>query len=374
MSIARHLKKAGLALLTVSSIAGVQGAFADGTASNTTISNRATVSYSVGGVAQAPIGSSPTGNSSGAGADTTFVVDNKVMHFVSESGGAANTAIPGGTNVLTFIVRNQGNTAQGYLLTATDTTSSPAYSPPADSADLSNYRVRVEAGAVPGGDPNAYDPTDTAENILSLDPDTEVRVYVLADVPAGTPNGARANVQLAAQATTAGTTTVVLQSTGADDPNAVDVVFADAGTTARDGIHEAVDQYLVSSASLTVTKTSTVIRDPFNNTSNPKAIPGAVVEYTITVANTGGADATGVVINDPLPVATTFLQGEYAGATDVELQVGAGSSTHCVAETAASSADGCYRDGGALVVGAPSAMGTVPAGETVTLRFRVEIN
>jgi uncharacterized repeat protein (TIGR01451 family) len=153
------------------------------------------------------------------------------------------------------------------------------------------------------------------------------------------------------------------------------VVFADVGATARDGIHEASDQYAIASATLSVAKTSTVISDPFNNTTNPKAIPGAIVQYAITVSNTGASAASGVAINDPLPANTTFVQGQYTGSTDVEVQVGA-TTTRCVAETPAdTNVDGCFRNAlGQLVVGAPMAVSTVNAAANVIVRFRMTIN
>jgi uncharacterized repeat protein (TIGR01451 family) len=83
----------------------------------------------------------------------------------------------------------------------------------------------------------------------------------------------------------------------------VDTVFGDvAGDTdgARDGRHSDDDAYRIQTATLAVTKTSTVISDPFNLTTNPKRIPGAVVEYCITVENTGSASATAVVVSDVL--------------------------------------------------------------------------
>jgi uncharacterized repeat protein (TIGR01451 family) len=56
-------------------------------------------------------------------------------------------------------------------------------------------------------------------------------------------------------------------------------------------------------ADLSVTKVSSLISDPVNGTTNPKAIPGALVEYLITVANTGTAatDTNSVVIWDQGP-------------------------------------------------------------------------
>lgn len=56
-------------------------------------------------------------------------------------------------------------------------------------------------------------------------------------------------------------------------------------------------------AQLNVTKVSSVISDPVNGTSNPKAIPGATIEYLITVTNSGPdpADTDSVVILDNGP-------------------------------------------------------------------------
>ncbi len=58
-----------------------------------------------------------------------------------------------------------------------------------------------------------------------------------------------------------------------------------------------------TTATLQIVKTSTVVSDPINGTINPKAIPGAVVQYNITVTNIGNGpvDAGTVIITDPLP-------------------------------------------------------------------------
>ncbi len=56
-------------------------------------------------------------------------------------------------------------------------------------------------------------------------------------------------------------------------------------------------------ASLSVSKVSSVIADPVNGTNNPKAIPGATIQYLITVANSGtsATDANSVVVRDDGP-------------------------------------------------------------------------
>jgi uncharacterized repeat protein (TIGR01451 family) len=59
---------------------------------------------------------------------------------------------------------------------------------------------------------------------------------------------------------------------------------------------------LAGNATLVVTKSSTVLSDSVSLT-NPKAIPGARIQYTITVQNTGNlaVDANSIVITDPFP-------------------------------------------------------------------------
>ncbi len=54
------------------------------------------------------------------------------------------------------------------------------------------------------------------------------------------------------------------------------------------------------SANITVAKSSAVVSDPINGAASPKRIPGAVIEYTVQVTNTGGAQATNVTITDDL--------------------------------------------------------------------------
>lgn len=54
---------------------------------------------------------------------------------------------------------------------------------------------------------------------------------------------------------------------------------------------------------LTVVKLAIVRSDPVNGATNPKAIPGAIVEYQIIVTNpsANAVDSDSVVVNDPLP-------------------------------------------------------------------------
>jgi uncharacterized repeat protein (TIGR01451 family) len=66
-----------------------------------------------------------------------------------------------------------------------------------------------------------------------------------------------------------------------------------------------------ATAVLVVEKSSLVISDPVNGTTNPKAVPGAIIEYTIRVRNVGtrAVDANTIVIIDEMPANMAFATG-----------------------------------------------------------------
>ena len=64
--------------------------------------------------------------------------------------------------------------------------------------------------------------------------------------------------------------------------------------------------------------------------------PGSTIHYTITVRNIGNADATGVMVTDPLPTHTKLasvgeggqLDGDTSGGTDRTVPAGGSISLH----------------------------------------------
>jgi len=68
-------------------------------------------------------------------------------------------------------------------------------------------------------------------------------------------------------------------------------------------------------ANLLVSKALQTLSDPVSGTSNPLAIPGAIVEYTITVSNegTGTVDAATLLLTDPLPAGMALFVDTTAG-------------------------------------------------------------
>ncbi len=104
-------------------------------------------------------------------------------------------------------------------------------------------------------------------------------------------------------------------------------------------------------------------------------MPGAVIEYTITVDNTTGASAAvNVVITDLVDSNVTFQTGVYdVGVTDSDISFDSGAS-FCIADLADADLDGCSLDGaGNLVVGGALLSITVAAGASLTVQFQVLI-
>ena len=60
-------------------------------------------------------------------------------------------------------------------------------------------------------------------------------------------------------------------------------------------------------ANLSVAKSSAIISDPQNGTTNPKAIPGAVMRYCIVITNPDSGTASNIIVGDNIPAGTTFV-------------------------------------------------------------------
>lgn len=360
-----------------------------GTTAATPVDNRGVINYSVGGVPQTLIESSPTGNSTpgaGAGADTTFLVDRMLDLTVAETGASYTSVVPGGAaQVLTYSVTNTGNQVQDFSLSAANRASATA-GPfgGTDNFDAAGVNVFVD-----GNGNGTYEvAADTATFVDELAADASISVFTVSSIPLAQVDGDLAVLTLTAQVAEGGVATVqgadILTDDAAipDNPATVEDVFADgAGDTdaANDGQHSDSDGYVVSSAQLTITKSSTVINDPINGAVNPKAIPGAILEYTITIANAAGAgsSATGITVSDDLNTEIvagrlTFETGSFGVGLGIEVtapNINAGAPT---ALTNAVDAD--QGDFGGTAANTATVTGIdLAAGESGTVRFRVQV-
>ncbi|HEY5810946.1 MAG TPA: hypothetical protein VIT67_23445, partial [Povalibacter sp.] len=188
MSIARHLKQAGLALLMLSPVAALQSAYAEGTTAGTSISNTASISYSVSGVTQTAVNSSTA----------TFLVDRRVfltLVAVTPSPTEVAATIPGATGVVrSFRITNTSNRPIGFRFPAPTNLGS-------DDFDAANLAVRVDSAAaqpMASYAPGTYDAADTAVTVVNLAADYSTTVFVLGDIPGTAANGDDATVNLQA--------------------------------------------------------------------------------------------------------------------------------------------------------------------------------
>ncbi len=316
-----------------------------GTRAGTSVFNQAQIQYQVNGVAQTPVLSDNDGNSANGISPTEFVVDRKLDVLVAETSlnyNSATTAtvVPGQSGaVLAWTVTNEGNQVQDFLLTASATGFDPFGG--ADNFDAAGVSVFVDVD----GD-GLYDPlVDTATFVDELDINQSVTVFLVADIPLAQADGDIAAYVLEAQvaeggAAGAGAAITTDDRASADTTLGVEDVFADgenvnhAGDSDRDGIHSSEDAFQVAAAVLSVLKSSQVISDPFTCPggvcpagANPKAIPGAIVEYIVTISNAvGGSTASSVVISDDLSSemgganpSLAFVADQYGAAGDIRL-------------------------------------------------------
>mgnify|MGYP002398908452 CR=1 FL=1 len=410
---------AGALLLT-----GLAGnALAWSAAACTDITNRASLTFAVGGVNQGTLESSPAGNTTlgaGNGADTLIRVDSRVDLDVSLI-SAQPLSATGVDQVMRFRITNLGNDTQQYqlqLFEGIDTTD--------DDFDMNNVRVYIDVngdGLVDGGD------TLVATDIggagpgfgtnLGLTGDVlgavganvnTIDILVVSDVPAAQPNADTAAYALRAityQSVAAGggitiTGGVYPAGTIADNSCGNPVVVGDAletntavgGVTdsAGDGAAYASGAYTVLAGGVSVQKTQTVIWDPVNLGVSPQAIPGAYVRYDITISNAAGAAAATLTqITDALVAQLAFdADLNTAGPGTAENAVGNGFKvTHVSARTlgdplyytTSNNSDGVDLNAGTvtatfatvLPAEAGYAAGELKAGESVTLTFNVII-
>ncbi|QJB70868.1 DUF11 domain-containing protein [Parasphingorhabdus halotolerans] len=72
----------------------------------------------------------------------------------------------------------------------------------------------------------------------------------------------------------------------------------------------------VTRANISVTKISRVLSDPVNGVTNPKAIPGATLQYCILITNGAGATATAITATDTLPSDVTYVTGSMTSGAN----------------------------------------------------------
>jgi len=271
-------------------------ALAQGTSAGSIIRNEVSVSYNVGGITQ-----------NAETASDEFTVDQRVNVTVT-SVGSATVVNPGQNGAgIAFDVTNLSNSTVDLDLAAALRNGT--------SANIGNFRIYrdTDGNRVLDAAELAANPITYLDEVGSSATGVTVAVIVLADFGLNAVNADTFDVTLTANAHAAGTANTLgaeLTESATNTVNIDTVLFDGQGDTdqARDGAFSDTGTYTVAGAVVTVAKSSRVVEDPVNGINNPKAIPGATVEYCITVANASGAvTATDVGVSDDLPFDVTFI-------------------------------------------------------------------
>lgn len=212
-----------------------------------------------------------------------------------------------------------GTTATGdlasSLLASPNITVAKAFSPATivinRTSTLTVTLTNANAIALPGA---AFTDTYPAGMVTAATPAT-------ATTCGGTVTAAAGGSTLALSSGTipaSGSCTVSVSVTSATAGSYTNTLAARAVTTVLAYNDSAASATLTVKNPLNLQKTSAVFSDPINGTApnNPKRIPGAFVDYSITATNSalGAIDSNAVVITDPVPANTQLFVGNLGGA------------------------------------------------------------
>lgn len=348
-----HLSRFGLAVAMCFGLAGA--AYADNTLTEagTSVSNTFTLSYSVSGTTQPDI-TNDTGTTDPTavvqGTPTTFTVDRKIDLTVTATNSVLSTP-PGADATLTFELVNNGNDNAAYAFSIEDLDSGSG------TFDATTIIVRYLLDANNNGtdDDGAYTViTETALGAAAGSADVtadipkgdRVFIQVQGTIAAAITDDSTDDITIVAETrdpaayanvgeTSATPGAVTTASTGANviDGAAQNILADGTGVVAssdgdNDGLFAATGVIEVQSPDLNAAKTVEVVKEPDATgpitdcatagvVTDAKAVPGACVEYLITVANTGDTvDATDLTISDILPDEVVFISASQSGFAD----------------------------------------------------------
>jgi len=265
------------------------------------ISNTATLNYSVSGQDQVAVP-----------AEVSFRVDRKIIFNVTTPTPAALAKdTVGNDQVITYTLSNLSNAPigmtfsledlnkdqQAYGSLATDTIDGVA------GEDDVEYKIFLDVNGNGSYEP-ATDITEITTSYRQLfsqpgdatdsNPDS-VQVHVVITPKQGKENDVFVH-ELSVTAVETDGSSFNNEAGDPWQPDTTQTVLADNMPTVAE--RGAVS---VASANLAVTKAVAIISNPAGFSGPAKAIPGAIIEYTITVTNSGSVAATDVDITDPVP-------------------------------------------------------------------------
>jgi len=321
-----------LKALAAATALGLSGhAMAAGTAAETLITNTVVLDYTVDSIGQETILSS-----------SEFMVDNRVDMTLTDDTGTS-TIIPGGVITYTYTLTNTGNETQFFKLDLSNQIAANT-----DTGDLTIPAVTYTGGTVSGAGAASI-----TGDVATIEPDTSIQYTASFTFPKKTStneniiDGDTFNILATATASTDATGVTPLTADVDTNKNLAEniadialIVFAENASVDSilyNGIISTGTTTTAESAKFTKpgdnTKdfvfSATIINDPlcdpsltstsdsdyssgtcpnpdadFDDTYKPKAIPGAMVKYTLQAENSGSQDATAVSFEFDLSTVT----------------------------------------------------------------------
>ncbi len=269
----------------------MSNAYALGTSAGTPIENRATVTYNAG-----------AGTISADSDIVTFKVQELVKATIAKlDSGIIRVSSPQDDASMKFRIKNDGNGSEGFKIVVTQ-----------DSGD--HFDVTLGNIYIDDGDGILDTAIDTLYNNSSppaIAADGSIVIWVTSKIPPGFTNNKIANLNVSAVSHT-----FILDNQS--NPNAGDVVIG-GGDNSTDAVNaiavtSVTSTYQVSDINVSITKAVTATRDNLGAGGN-KAVPGAEVDYLLTVTVSGSGIATDVVVSDPLPPQLQLKNGTTGSIT-----------------------------------------------------------
>lgn len=259
-------------------------ASAVGVPAGTPIQNQAFATYTVG-----------TTPLTAQSLPTSFSVDEIIDIDVSLQTGPVPVG-PNDTNqVLTYLVTNTGNGVEVWEFDPNNALGGDNFDPVFASIYLDGngdglFNVADDTLYTKGADDPTLDANDpTADSIT---------VFLLNDIPGTATDGQSGFSRLTATSVGVGAQAPGYTVSNGGDGGLIDAVVGSTGAQdAEDGT------YIVSAASVALSKTWTIVP---HATFGTQPVPGATIQYDITVTVTGAGIAENLVITDLVPADTIY--------------------------------------------------------------------
>jgi uncharacterized repeat protein (TIGR01451 family) len=222
----------------------------------------------------------------------------------------------GSTNqIMVWRLENEGNDTSGYDLTVAQSGSLNLTYDKTGSGAKGTYSVYVGTSATDSAGDVLYD-TDGIVNIGNIAADGIRFIKIKASFRDTDTDGSKATFELAATALNAGTTTPTIAVRG-QGLMGIDTILVNSNAEGQ-AVEKSTEEYIVTAPKLTASKTVTVVSENLNGSfacataaavaGAEAAVPGACIEYTISVTN--AADTTSaardLTITDALPADVTY--------------------------------------------------------------------